>query len=261
MPAVGTLAWSRNGRMGQLTTFERVRLLGRGTPALARLPHEIWVRLRSSHRDRPIDAPMQPPTSDAARIVDEHCRAVYEDWLYAHCRRTFDYAAMFAASRSYDFDSDLLWVASLTHDLGLTERYESQPTNDHCFAMRGAAVAAQLVDGHWAPERAARLRDAVILHVNPYVWRSQGTEAHLLNYATALDVAGTRYRTIHSAEMQSTLERWTRGEEFGSAIWAAWKTEADAHDQCRGAFLNRLFLRRLVCTSPFGDTREVCNSD
>ena len=70
MPAVGSLAWSQNGRKGELTMLDQLRLLGRASPSFIRLPHEIWVRLRRSHPDRDIAPPVAPPET-ITRLRDD----------------------------------------------------------------------------------------------------------------------------------------------------------------------------------------------
>ena len=89
------------------------------------------------------------------------------------------------------------------------------------------------------------------------ITRRRGT--HLLHFGTSLDVAGTRFRALYSDAMEEVVSRHPR-TGLADHLWEVWEEESERrHPGCRAQFLNRFFLRRLICKSPFDDMSKVCD--
>jgi len=56
------------------------------------------------------------------------------DYLLTHSVRSYRWAASIAAGEGWTFDGQILWTASLMHDVGLTRI----PRNGRCFEIEGA---------------------------------------------------------------------------------------------------------------------------
>jgi hypothetical protein len=249
--ALGTLAWAE-ATGGRITTRDRVAQLAQGLALQMRtLPVQVAWRLGVAPGRRPTLDPgtIRPPDSTAARRAEEHCREVSSPPLFNHCLRAWLWARILAAQDGLRADDELLYVACLLHDLGLTPRYAA---GEPCFAVRGArAAAAATRELGWPVERCTVLAEAITLHLNVRVGREQGIEAHLLNAGTALDVTGLRLWELPAATLAAVVERAPR-LGFKQDLWTVWRTETAAHPECRAAFLARgLQLGLLIRLAPF----------
>jgi hypothetical protein len=269
MARVGTLTWAdkTGGRLGLRDRL--ALLLVQGIPTqieeLARLVLSFLGRARrtdvASLQALARSAELHLPSTPIARAAEELCREVSEPWLLAHCYRTYVIGALLG--RTLSFDSEMLFVASMLHDIGLTEAFEqgSDPSlvsgyvrkDAPCFAVRGAGVAQSLATIHSWP-RACRdaLAEAISIHVNVRVAQSRGVEAHLLNAGSAFDVVRLGSRRLPPESIRSIEGRWPRGDRFCQDLCTVWVHEAKAHRECRGAFLNSWvsFERRIRRTCP-----------
>ena len=203
----------------------------------------------------------QKPATPIARAAEEICRKACPPWLRAHCYRTYAIGVLLGSRLS--FDSEKFFVVSMLHDVGLTDAFRQGSDtglvsgyarkDEPCFAVRGARVAQALATIHELPPgRSDVLAQAVSLHLNVRVTRSQGVEAHLLNAASALDVIRLKSHKVPNEAIRSIEDRWPRDDSFCKDLWMAWKRESDDHGECRGAFLNTwgFFKRRIHRTCP-----------
>jgi hypothetical protein len=253
MARVGTLAWA-NETEGRLTLQDRLALLVvQGVPTKieeqvvrvvsflghARRTGRAWLEAQSVE--------VQIPTTPIAEAADQLVETVSQPWLRAHSYRTYVIGALLG--RDLLFDSEMLFVASMLHDVGLCEAFEqgSDPglvpgyarKDAPCFAVRGADVARCLaIDHGWPPARSNALAEAITLHLNVRVPRSRGVEAHLLNAGSAFDVIRFRSHKLPRESIRRIEDRWHRGDSFCRDLLTPWVRESRTHDECRGAFLN-----------------------
>jgi hypothetical protein len=253
---VGTLAWAERTR-GRLSFGDRLGLLGSALVLQARLlPAQVRWQLGLPTAQGPsVDpATLRAPDSAAAKAAEELCREISEPYLVNHCLRTYLWGRILAAQDGIRFDDELFYVACLMHDAGLVKPYLADPPDVPCFAVRGAEVARRLAAKQgWTPARVHAVAEAIALHLNVDVPLAEGPEAHLLNGGAALDVTGIRYWRLDPRIILDVLSRLPR-LDMKRRIWDAWKSEADAHADCRGRFLNRyLQFRYRVRSAPFAE--------
>jgi hypothetical protein len=254
---VGTLAWA-DETGGELRLRDGLALLGQAVPTKM----EDWAGRAVSllrRSERADDVVPEIPSTDIATEAKQFCEKVSPEWLRDHCRRTYEVGALLGRRRARTFDLEILFVASMLHDVGLTEDFKQgidhpdlapgYPRKDApCFAVRGAGVAQRLATIHgWPPARSAALAEAISLHLNVRVTRSRGVEAHLLNAASAFDVIRLKAHSLPRESVQRIEGRWPRRDGFCRDMSAAWVRESRAHGECRGAFLDRwmAFQRRI----------------
>src|SRR3569833_100681 len=97
------------------------------------------------------------PDSTMARQATELVRDTATPLLFNHSSRVYCFASLSGERQKIAFDPELLYIASMFHDLGLTARYNS-PSDG--FEVDGAIAARevlrqhgfdlQLVDSVWA---------------------------------------------------------------------------------------------------------------
>ncbi len=239
---VGTWAWAeRTG--GRVSRGDRAELIRQGV--LARL-----ARL-SARFDRPLPAELpDQPDSTLAREAEECVRELSSPALYGHCLRTWAFAALFAQRDRVAHDGELLYLACVLHDLGLTEAHDCRDPGSQCFAVEGARAAHDLLRSQGEDEdRADRVGEAIALHLNINVPERFGVEASLLSKGVMLDVVGRRMRQLPAREVERVVERWPR-DGTGASLLAATKRQARTRPHSRAALLHRLGFTDLVAANP-----------
>lgn len=162
-------------------------------------------------------------------------------------------AHLVAQSEQIKFDEELLFVASVLHDLGLTESRKCKEPACACFAVEGARAAEQFAaEIGWENERRERLSEAISLHLNVRVGLHYGPEAHLLHEGAALDVIGARIRELHPASVESVLKQYPR-VTFKQEMSAAMKEQARERPHSRAAFLVGLGFVGMIRSAPLED--------
>jgi hypothetical protein len=255
MARVGTLAWA-NETGGAVRARDLVPLLIDALPfLLERLP--LPTR-RATGLDREslagVEMPERPPNSSAAREAEERCRELSSESLFNHCLRTYVWGALLGRRDRLDWDDELLYVACLLHDLGLTPAHDGREPGVHCFAVEGARAAGALLTGiGWRPARRDRVGEAICLHNNPQVRPSQGVEAHLLTRGAAYDVIGRSFRAIPAELRDGELERHPR-LGFTSEMERLMREQARKRPRSRpGIFIRYGGFGGMIARAPFSE--------
>ncbi len=246
MSSVGTWAWAQRTD-GRLRRRDRAELLRQGV--LARLG-QIPARLRGSVSESlSIEMPVAPDSA-LTRAADERVQELSTPVLYGHCLRTWAFSAMFAERNRVEHDQELLYLACVLHDLGLTSAHDGADLTARCFAVEGARAAHDLVCSHGASRtRAQAVAEAITLHLNVTVPTRLGVEAHLLSKGVSLDTIGRRLHQLPLTSVRKVDQRWPR-EELAEYLAGATKRQAEIRPQSRSAFLQRLGFAELLRANP-----------
>jgi hypothetical protein len=154
------------------------------------------------------------------------------DYLLTHSVRAFCWGATIAAGEGWAFDGQLLWAASLMHDVGLTRI----PRNTMCFEVEGAEIARRFLEREGMPaERADRVAVAIILHMQPSVSLDDGVESVLLDRATGLDVRGAEFDLVDA--VRTGVMRAFPRRAFDRHFLGAIGREAAIRPTCQSARL------------------------
>ena len=125
------------------------------------------------------------PQDEISRATWSWAARRLPEYLFAHSVRSYGWGAILAGHDGLAFDSQILWVASLLHDVGLTHIRPGRA----CFEVDGAEVARRFALRAGMPGDAAdRVARAIVLHMAPRVTLADGAESVLLDRATAVDV-------------------------------------------------------------------------
>lgn len=251
---IGSLAWARRSG-GRLSAGERFAY-ARATIArtlrsetrrmLGRLgfagPKQVALALAE------IPLPQTPIAAATAALCTENSSPA----LANHCHRTYLWGALLAARDGVTFDAELFYVASLLHDLGLTERFAPQGPVA-CFALSGAEAAERFARREgWTTLRAERLAESICLHLNPTVGLDEGAEAHLLRQGSGLDVVGLRFGEVSAATRAEVLGRHPR-LGLSKELAATLARDGRLHPHTRLAGLCRLGFAGRVRNAPFSE--------
>lgn len=252
----GTRAWAAQ-RDGELTVGERLTQARHAvTDQIAALPaHARRLLLAGRARRSALATGREPPDSELARQALAVASDASSPALLGHCLRCWLWADLFAQRDAVAFDSELLYVASVLHDLGLTDHYRAGPADRAgCFAVHGGDVAKSLLLGAGAGETfGERVAEVITLHMNVRVPPTLGAEAHLLHAAANLDVTGSRTGELPSAARRAVLRAYPR-DGFAAEFNALMHREARERPRSRAAFLWTFGAQHLVTRNPLDRT-------
>lgn len=128
------------------------------------------------------------PDSPAARAAEELAESAQPLALTNHGVRSYAWGALLGLSESRPFESEVLYVAALIHDIGLLESHD----RGNVFEEDGAAAARELLlSVGWDAERADRAAHAIRDHWDGPASEDE-VESLLLTYGTSVDVGGWR---------------------------------------------------------------------
>ncbi|HEX2085192.1 MAG TPA: HD domain-containing protein [Solirubrobacteraceae bacterium] len=221
---VGTLDWTqRTG--GRLSRRDHAAMAAQVVRSqLAQLPGVVRRRIERDPREIAI------PDTAAARDAERQCDAL-PGGLPAHSRRTYLYGTILGEADGLRQDAELLYVASMLHDVGVPEAHD-----DRCFTLWSAERALA-----WEDPRARRAAEAITLHLNPHVPPAQGVEAHLLRAGAGLDTIRLRAWELSRATRRAVRELHPR-EGFPEAFRALMVEHARQAPRTRSAW-NMRYVR------------------
>ena len=167
--------------------------------------------------DSPLAALGMPvPDSALAKQARELITTVAPAFLVNHSVRAYAWAVELALHDVLSFDSEILYVSALLHDIGLVPAYDI----GGCFETDGAIAAeAFALERGVAPERARAMYDVIELHMADDLPPNPSPEVVLLWDSTGTDVTGYRYADVRRAIVPSVLAAYPRLEfkrEFGA---------------------------------------------
>jgi HD domain len=131
------------------------------------------------------------PDSAIARDATEFVQDVSTQLLYDHSRRVFLWGSLLGTQRGLKFDSELLYVGAMFHDIGLIDGHRSAHER---FEIDGANAARAFLQRHGLPEdEIAVVWDAIALHTTPEIPHYKRPEVLLVTLGVESDVLGLHY--------------------------------------------------------------------
>jgi len=139
-------------------------------------------------------ADIRIPDSKLAAGAAELLREHGNDLLWNHSHRVFLFGALQGRNAGVTFDSELLYISALFHDLGLTKTYSSP---DKRFEVDGANAARSYLQSYGVPEESIRLVwDAVALHTSIGIAQYKEPEVALIYSGVGYDVMGENFDSL-----------------------------------------------------------------
>jgi hypothetical protein len=150
------------------------------------------------------------PDSKVAREAAELVRQHETEMLFNHSVRVYVFGAMKGIRLNLKFDSELLYVAALFHDMGLIEAYH---TDSKRFEVDGADAAREFLRSHGIPEPKADLVwEAIALHSTPGIPAYMRPEIALTNAGVIMDVVGVGYDEYTPEQREQVIAAFPRGD-------------------------------------------------
>jgi HD domain len=166
------------------------------------------------------ELPNTPAGTAALSVATRYCSPA----LLNHSIRSYLWGVMYARAHGIAFDDELYYVSALLHDAGLTEPFDSHSLP---FEEAGGNLAWVFgVAAGWPKARAARIEHIIVTHMRADVSAAEDAESHLLQVATAWDVAGRRPEEFSEASRKSVLDRYPR-LDFATEFLASFEDQAE----------------------------------
>jgi HD superfamily phosphodiesterase len=129
------------------------------------------------------------PNTDLTHDVTDFIRSAHDDALFHHSRRVFFFGALHGLRQGLDLDLELLYVAAMFHDLGLTEPYRT--SSSLRFEVDGADAARDFLLQRGGDESEARkVWLGIALHTTRGIPEFLDSEIALLTAGVRTDVLG-----------------------------------------------------------------------
>jgi hypothetical protein len=156
------------------------------------------------------------PDSALANDATQFVRDTSTQLLFHHSRRVFLWGALVGAERGLDFDTELLYVGAMFHDIGLIEGHRSA---DERFEIDGANAARRFLEQHGVPEEdVMTVWEAIALHTTPEVPRYKQPEVALVTAGVELDVLGFGFDDVPAAAREEVVAAHPRSGFKGGIV-------------------------------------------
>jgi hypothetical protein len=150
---------------------------------------------------------MIAPDSELARKAAALAEQAHSKALLNHVHRTWWFAEFIGKKREMKYDRELVYLASLLHDLGLSEDYAA----DKRFEVDGADAANKFLHAHDYPKaKIDVVWDAIALHATADIAERREPEVALVHFGAHVDVMGFRMDEISPQLIDDTIALYPR---------------------------------------------------
>jgi hypothetical protein len=150
------------------------------------------------------------PDSKLAHEAAELVRSYENEMLFNHSVRVYVFGAMKGLRQKLKFDSELLYVAALFHDLGLVDHYHTETKR---FEVDGADAARDFLRTRGIAEPQADLVwEAIALHTTPGIPEYMRPEIALTRAGVVVDVGGVGYDEYTPEQRDQVIAAFPRGD-------------------------------------------------
>ncbi|MDB5342248.1 MAG: hypothetical protein JWP89_625 [Schlesneria sp.] len=156
------------------------------------------------------------PDSKLAHEVTEFVRDTESPLLFNHSSRVYYFGALAGKHRGLKFDSEMLYVGAMFHDVGLVPAYRSQ--NDR-FEVDGANAARDFLRSHEINEADIdTVWNAIALHTTPGIPQHMHPVVALVSAGVEMDVVGIKYSSYSDGERNAVVASHPRESDFKNEI-------------------------------------------
>lgn len=148
------------------------------------------------------------PDSTVARAAVELVRTVSSETLYNHCVRSYVFAALSFKTTATVFDEELVFIASMLHDLGLVDAYM---TDTERFEVDGADAAVEFLRQWQLPEdKLDTVWDAIALHTSIGIVSRKRPDIAAVSLGSGMDMGGIGLDKLTQTDIDEVLQRFPR---------------------------------------------------
>lgn len=246
--ATGTMAWARatGGALDRRARFEQLRQ----AIVLRLVAMGPGGRREAGLAAKRLELPEREPDSELCRSALELCRELSPEPLANHSLRTWLFSALLGARDGVAYDEEVLYVACLLHDIGLTPAHWQKDDHARCFAVEGAFAAERFsLDRGVERERAERIAEAIAAHLNVHIPLECGPETRLLHDGVGLDAIGRGVRGMSPDAVAAVNARYPR-EGVVEALSEPTRRQAKIRPESRVGLFTRFGFQGMVKANP-----------
>ena len=152
-------------------------------------------------------AGIKVPDTTLVRDAIDLSRSLLEPFLFNHVMRSWLFGISLSEAAEVTPDAELLAVAAILHDLGLTERY----TAENRFEVDGANAAREFMkDRGISAQKTQVVWDAIALHTTPTLALHKEPEVVMTHSGIAVDVLGAGLDRIPQKKQRANLTAFPR---------------------------------------------------
>jgi HD superfamily phosphodiesterase len=180
------------------------------------------------------------PDTALVREATEIIRSAEDDVLFHHSRRAFFFGTLHGRRLGWQPDLELLYMAAMFHDLGLTARYGASTQR---FEIDGADAARDFLIEHGVGKTDAdKVWLGIALHTTPEVPARLDPEIALLVAGVATDVVGAGREALPLDAIEAVTAAHPR-PDFKNRILAAFNDGMKHRPQTTHGTMNADVLR------------------
>jgi 5'-deoxynucleotidase YfbR-like HD superfamily hydrolase len=144
--------------------------------------------------------------SRIARAATDLSRSVSPPYLFNHAVRTFLFASLIGRALGQKVDEEVLYLACILHDLGLTERFAGDPP----FEIQGAEAAKHFLEEHaYATDKIGIVWDGIAMHASA-IGQYKQPEIALVGEGAGADVIEPNFSRIQKSEVDEIVRAFPR---------------------------------------------------
>ncbi|KUJ50875.1 HD domain-containing protein [Chryseobacterium sp. JAH] len=148
------------------------------------------------------------PDSAIAKQATELLLEHGTEFIYNHSMRVFLFSSLNAKRKNLQHDTELLYVASAFHDLGLVPHYSSE---DLRFEVDSANAARNFLKSHGVQKEKLQLVwDTIALHTTIGIAEHKENEVALMYSGVGLDVMGEDYEHLSQENREEIVAAFPR---------------------------------------------------
>jgi hypothetical protein len=163
-----------------------------------------------------LDLGVTVPDSRLAREATELVRDTESHLLFNHSSRVYYFGSLAGKRRGLKYDSELLYVAAMFHDMGLMPQHSSESDR---FEVDGANAARAFLRQHnISPQEIDTVWTAIALHTTPGIPQYMHPVVALLTNGVEMDVLGIAYEEFSEADREAIVSAYPRSAHFKEDI-------------------------------------------
>jgi hypothetical protein len=159
------------------------------------------------------------PDSRLGRAITEFVLDTESDLLFNHSSRVYFFGAIAGKRRGLNVDLELLYAATMFHDVGLTPEYSSK---DMRFEVDGANAARNFLKSHGVGAADIdKVWAGIALHTTPGIPEFMDPVIALTTAGVEMDVLGLRFDKYPVTIREAVVAAFPRSNHFKEDILQA----------------------------------------
>jgi hypothetical protein len=156
------------------------------------------------------------PDSKLCRMITELIQDTESELLFNHSSRVYYFGALAGQQRCLTFNPELLYAATMFHDIGLMPCYSSKELR---FEVDGANAARDFLMGHNVdPSDIEKVWAGIALHTTPGIPEFMHPVVALTTAGVEMDVLGLKYDNYDDATRDAVVTAYPRTANFKEDI-------------------------------------------